>query len=136
MDTTLSPPRQERIDEVKLENGLSMTLFDCSRRVAADRWYVCLKARIPVQVQKSDLSEEELYREFIDWNKGDTVSLEIVKERNFIDEREKDEVFSGLKQELRDHCLAYLSNDKASSGIKKRWIERFLKERTWWKGQD
>jgi len=39
------------IDKVRLENGLTLELYDRSRRVAGDRWLVSFVARIDVEVK-------------------------------------------------------------------------------------
>ena len=40
------------IQRMKLDNGLTLEMFDLSRHVAGDRWLVSFEARIEVKVRR------------------------------------------------------------------------------------
>ena len=123
------------IEEIDLPNGLKVKFYDYSRRVAGDRWLVGLLVKIPIKVELSDFScfedGEELYKKFLEKH-GEEIDFQLEKERNFIDEREKDEVFSTLLATLKKHALTYMGHKNFAAGFKKRKIEEFKQRLTWW----
>lgn len=127
----------KEVERLELPNGLTVELWDYSRRLAGDRWLVGLLVKIPIEVVESDFSGLEggsaLFKEFTETNGGATIFFELQKERNFIDEREKDEVFSELLENLKKHALAYMGHKDFAAGFKKKKIEEFLERRNWWK---
>ena len=130
--------RMDVVKERRLANGLELTIYDASRRVAGDRWYVALVARIPVEVAEEDFQghEEpapELFKEFVEQEGAPRVVFEIKKERNFIDEREREAVFGKLLSELETHCLQYMANARFAQGIKRKRLQEFMERRKWWR---
>lgn len=101
------------ISTISLENGLTLEMFDQSRPVAGDRWLVSFEARIEVEVKPEYLTDKQMPNvsfEHIRAVLGDTVFYRYEKVRNFIDETEKDEVFSSLKEHFLSTNLGYLSS--------------------------
>ncbi|MBW1740015.1 MAG: hypothetical protein JRJ42_02640 [Deltaproteobacteria bacterium] len=101
------------IEKIRLENGLTLELYDLSRPVAGDRWLVSFVARIDVAVKPEYLENqgtEDFSLNEIKSAVGDRATYQYKKERNFIDETEKDEVFKGLKDRFLSISLGYLSN--------------------------
>jgi len=105
--------QEKLIDKIKLENGLTLELYDRSRRVAGDRWLVSLIARIEVEVRQEyfqgqhtpDLPFDDIRAEV-----GDKATYHHEKTRNFIAEAKKDEVFEGLKERFLAASLTYLAS--------------------------
>ena len=87
------------IEKIDLPNGLTVELYDCSRIVAGDRWFLKLFVRAPVEVTLdafSHLSDgDALFHEFLE-TRGGFVCFEEIFERNFIDNGEKDRLFLEL----------------------------------------
>ncbi len=103
----------KQIDKIKLENGLTMELYDCSRPVAGDRWLVSLAARIEVEVRpeyfegiNSPDDPLDAIREAV----GDKATYRHEKTRNFIAKTEKDDVFKLLKERFLAASIGYLSS--------------------------
>ena len=103
----------KQIDKIKLENGLTMELYDCSRPVAADRWLVSLVARIEVKVRPKyfegiNTPDDPLdaIREAV----GNKATYRHEKTRNFIAETENDDVFKQLKERFLAASIGYLSS--------------------------
>ncbi len=126
---------KKMIEEIRLENGLRVEFYDYSRKVAGDRWLIGLLVKIPMKVERSDFSAFEdadsLYNQFLEQN-GPEMSFQLQKERNFIDEREKSEVFSALLSNLKKHALSYMGHPEFSSSFKKKKIEEFKERLSWW----
>lgn len=104
---------EKLIDKIALENGLILELYDCSKRVAADRWLVCFIARIGIDMKQEHFEGEQtsdLPFDDIRTAVGDKVTYRYEKTRNFIAKTEKDEVFNGLKERFLKATLDYLSS--------------------------
>jgi hypothetical protein len=118
---------EKLVDKISLDNGLTLEIFDRSRPMAGDRWLVHFVARIEVAVKAeyfdgregSDVSFEAVRRAV-----GDRTAYSHEKKSNFIDEREKDNVFKALMDGFLDANLRYLSTpDFASKLILKKYRE-------------
>ncbi len=123
------------IEEIKLDNGLKVEFYDYSRKVAGDRWLIGLLVKIPMEVERADFNSFEdgdtLYEKFLEQH-GREIAFQLQKERNFIDEREKDEVFSALLANLKDHALSYMGHRDFSSNFKRKKIQEFKERLTWY----
>ena len=103
----------KQIDKIKLENGLTMELYDCSRPVAGDRWLVSLVARIEVEVRPEYFEGKHTPDDPLDAIQaalGDKATYRHEKTRNFIAETEKDDVFKLLKERFLAASTGYLSS--------------------------
>jgi len=108
------------IGEVRLENGLTLEMFDHSRHVAVDRWLVSFEARIEVKVKpeyfvgdsKTGISLEDV-RSLL----GEKVTYRYTKERNCVAETEREAVLKGLKERFLDTSLGYLSSPEFSGRL-------------------
>ncbi len=122
-------------ETVDLPNGLTVEFYDYSRKLAGDRWLVGLLVKIPMKVTRQDFEgfnePDGLFEKFISQN-GEEVSFQLKKERNFIDEKEKDEVFSQILENLKKHALSYMGHKDFSAGFKKKKIKEFEERLTWW----
>jgi hypothetical protein len=101
------------IDKIKLENGLTLEVYDRSRRVTGNRWLVSFVARIDVEVRPEYFESAQtqgLAFENIRAAVGEKVTYCHEKTRNFIADTEKDKVFRGLKERFLAASLGYLSN--------------------------
>jgi len=104
---------EKLINKIKLENGLTLELYDRSRRVTEDRWLVSFLACMEVGVQREYFEGQDLSNLSFDAIRktvGDKVTYRYEKTRNFIDESEKDEVLKGLKERFLSATLGYLSS--------------------------
>ncbi len=104
--------QEKLIDKITLENGLTLELFDRSRRVAGDRWLVRFVAHIDVEIRPEYFEGEhtrELSFEEIRAAVGEKATYSYEKQKNFVAEPEKDETVKGLKEDFLEATLAYLS---------------------------
>lgn len=105
--------KDKLIDEIKLENGLTLELYDRSKRVAGDRWLVSFVACIEVEVRQEYFEGQhapDLPFDDVRAAVGDKATYRHEKTRNFIAETMKDEVFEGLKERFLAASLTYLSS--------------------------
>lgn len=118
---------EERLIETKtLANGLEMSIYDASRKIAGDRWYVVLLARVVVPVREGFLGQGADAMDPADVQKalGETVVFEQRRERNFVDDNDKTAVFDNLYQTFLSGTGAYVAHpDFPIRFIKKRLSE-------------
>ncbi len=120
------------IKEIKLENGLTLKLYDRSRKISEDRWMVSLIAKVEIltgnvilnendckPVIDSGINADEIKKEL-----GDYVVFEQKRERNFVDQDVKDELFDSMCDSLTDSSVLYLSH----ADFPKRFVLKKLKE--------
>lgn len=110
METPAEKPLIERID---LKNGLKLELYDFSRPLAGDRWYVELKARIEIPVEERWFgSKHTLPADIVTLRKelGQQVVFEYHNKRNFISETEKESVFRQMCSNLKNNARNYYNH--------------------------
>ncbi len=123
---------EQPIEKIKLDNGLTLELYDRSRGVAGDRWLVCFVARLEVGLKQEyfkgpltpDVPFEDIRKAV-----GDKVHYHHEKTRNFIAEAKKDEVFRGLKERFLEANLVYLSSPAFPLKLILRQYQRALGQR-------
>lgn len=115
------------IEKIRLENGLTLEMFDHSRHVAGNRWLVSFGARVEVKVKpeyfvgdsKTGISIEDV-RALL----GEKAAYRYTKDRNFIAETEREAVLKDLKERFLDTNLGYVSSPE----FPRRLVHRKYKE--------
>ena len=103
---------EKLIDKITLENGLTLELFDRSRRIAEGRWLVSFVASIELEVKPEYFEGRHTIKipfEDIRTAVGEKATYSYEKQRNFVAETEKDEVLKGLRERFLEATLTYLS---------------------------
>jgi hypothetical protein len=114
------------ISQHPLANGLILELWDHSRPLVGDRWYVVLETRIAVPVRADTLpSELKALADQVVTALGNEIIFSRNEERNFISAAE----FPGLLQDMQDRILelapGYFGHpDFAGSFIRGKFAER------------
>ena len=109
------------IETITLKNGLNLELWDASRRVAADRWQVILKARIEIPVSDRWFGDATgLPAPLAEMRSalGERVCFEYQNMRNFVDAGEKEAVLNRMSVSLADNALRYYSHPDFAA----RWL--------------
>jgi hypothetical protein len=104
----------ELIESKELASGMVVTIEDASKRVAGDRWLVKIRceATIPVPQECIDeqVEEDDSLKAAVLARLGERLAFAVSKERNFVDDREKEAVLAGLVENVRKNMLTYLAN--------------------------
>ena len=104
MDTSL-------LRKIDLECGLELEIFEISRKLAGDRWYVGFIARIEIPITylagHTDSSEVDI--EKMKDTLGETIRFEQKRDRHYIDEKEKDSLLNDLIDNFLEITLPYFS---------------------------
>jgi hypothetical protein len=120
------------IQKLPLANGLTVGLFDASRKIAGDRWQVTLLARMEIPVDAVYLNAPDLPNALeIKQVLGENVIFEVKKQRNFIGEPEKQQVFDNMKDTFINISLPYLSHPEFPKRHIARQFAEFKKRRSW-----
>jgi len=106
----------EIIDEQQLANGMTVKVYDQSKKIAGDRWLVKIfcEATIPVaedffsRLAEADTALLSAVREKM----AGFMSFGVAKEKNFIDAAEKDSALRAMVEQVSANMLAYLANQK------------------------
>ena len=101
------------IKTIELSNGLKLDFYDISRKLAGDRWYVGVIARIDIPLIDSLLTNQHLSHYSVEElmkTLGESVRFQQKRERHYIDEREKDDLLNSLMNSFINRTLNYLSH--------------------------
>lgn len=120
---------------MELPNGLRLEFWDESRPVAGDRWYVGLRAVVPVRIPLERTSHNSgegilMMREAL----GEEACYQRLMERHFIPREEVPSALGEMKENFLANSLGYLSHEQ----FPKRFLvakSRELEKRKAW-GED
>ncbi len=121
--------------KIDLKSGLELEIYDLSRKLAGDRWYVGFIARVEIPISflegYADLAE-------IDMEKmkdvlGETVRFEQKQDRNFIDEKEKDTLLNTLIDDFLASTLPYFSEKEFAKKYTLTAYKKKLEKASWYK---
>jgi hypothetical protein len=120
-------------EKIDLENGLELNLYDGSKKIAGDRWYLSLIAKVEISVENALLKRAELEipaPELILTALGPIVFFEKKLDRNFVDSDKRDAAFQSLRDSFIDSVAKYLSHpDFPAKLILKRYNEHLEKQK-------
>jgi hypothetical protein len=127
---------EKRIKTVELRNGLRLELLDTSRKITGNRWQVVLTISINIPVRmlsKDDSGQAELHVEEIVSSLGESVIFEQKKERNFIDENQKDDVLNEMVDSFVNSSIDYVSNPDFPKRYIMRQHRENLRRKSWYR---
>jgi hypothetical protein len=126
---------QTFIKSIELSNGLKLDFYDISRKLAGDRWYVGLIARIDIPLIDSLLTNQHLSHysaEEIRNTLGESVRFQQKRERHYIDEREKDDLLNDLMDSFIKRTLNYLSLPDFPGKYILKEFQTYRKRKIWY----
>lgn len=101
------------IGKVAIDGNITLELWDKSRVLAGDRYYVCLEARGGIPFTMEDLNgiqdSEKVYKVLRELY-GEHIPYVYVQERHFIAEGEKEKVMDGFLENFYKNKLPYMRN--------------------------
>ena len=117
---------------IDLENGCRLELADLSRKLVGDRWVVTLEARLQVPVQRSFLEQAgEETGDFDDISRvlGEEVVYVQRKEKVFVEDGEREAVFTALCLQFEEGPLGYLTNPRFPGRLLRKQYEEKVRRR-------
>ena len=128
MDTSL-------LRKIDLENGLELGIYNISRKLAGDRWYVGFIARVEIPITflagNGDSSEVDI--EKMKAVLGETVRFEQKSDRHYIDEKEKDAMLNGLIDDFLASTLPYFSQKDFAKKYALKAYKKKVEKESWYK---
>ena len=125
---------QTLIKTMELSNGLKLDFYDISRKLAGDRWYVGIIARIDIPLTDSLLTNQPLSNHSVTEIRnalGEVVRFQQKRERHYIDERKKDMLLLGLMDSFIKSTLNYFSHPEFPNKYVLKEFQAYLKRQTW-----
>ena len=111
-----------------LKNGLTLRFLDESKKIAGDRWYVCVQVSIKIPVEKkwfADYPMDDAQFNQITRVLGNEVVFRQKKERNFISDEVKTQVVNEIRESTMETGLTYFGSDAfAAKFILKAYADR------------
>ena len=126
---------EKLVKTINLKNGLNLDILDSSRKIAGDRWQVVMTVRMDIPVKMLAPANGEhtvLNVDEVISLLGENAQFEQKKERNFIDENRKDDVFNNLIDSFSYHSIDYVSNPDFPKRCILRQYKEQLKKRSWY----
>ena len=121
------PAEGRLLQEIQLDNGLTIYFHDQSKAIVGNRWQLTLKITVPMVVKEEYFSEcsdpRGAFHEFTAAF-GSTVDFALEKVRNFVGDNEAAVVMEQMTQEFLESNRAYISNAKfPGKFILKKYIQ-------------
>lgn len=113
-----------------LPNGITVTFYDLSRKVAADRWLVKVKCEADFEVGEqlfASLNDAKL-AVALQEDGANRMRHQLFRERNFIDAREKDAVLHDLFTKLHENAITYMGSELFLRRLFEKKVEAFTLE--------
>jgi len=105
---------QKPMESVEMGNRCRLDIYDKSVKMAADRWKVRLVAQLVVPVDERffvDGLEMPASLEELRLSMGSEIVFEMVKERVFVDDRDRAAVFEALQDTFKKDSMPYLARN-------------------------
>ncbi|PMP68038.1 MAG: hypothetical protein C0190_02170 [Thermodesulfobacterium geofontis] len=118
------------VEKIELENGLTLEIWNYSRKLAGDRWLVGFLAQIGITPSESDFSNSEYYKKFLEKTDG-KVYYRYRKERHFVPEDSVATIYSNIKENFLKAALPYLSHPDFKERLLKHEVKQFEKQIDW-----
>jgi hypothetical protein len=123
---------EKLIGTFSLENDLSISFYDGSKKIAGDRWQVNLTARIQIltdQVQFTRMDPEK--RSEIIQEVGKQIQYEKKLIRNFVAEKQKEETVTALYKSFLQITRPYFSHRQFAERFILKTYADSLEKRKW-----
>jgi hypothetical protein len=99
----------EVIETINLSNGLTLTISDSSRRIAADTIKVEVTFQVKIEVLESFFASSGDYLKVKNAS-GDELTYEHKMERSFVNDKDEESVRTELLDTFKNNSLHYLSS--------------------------
>lgn len=130
---------QSLMKRMELSNGLKLDFYDISRKLAGDRWYVGMVARIDIPLTDWLLTNQLLSNYSVEEVRnalGETVRFQEKRERHYIDEREKDPLLQIMMDSFIKSTLNYYSHSDFPVKYVLKEFKAHLKQQAWRRNDD
>jgi hypothetical protein len=102
------------VEEIRLSNDLIVEIWDESREIAEDTTLVRLNIKTKIDIKEEYFDDPE-HCEQVKKVFGSEPYFEYVKERTFVNKKDKDKVFKELLDDFKKDSLPYIARPHFSS---------------------
>ncbi len=124
--------KPELIDQKILPNGMTLSFRDVSKKMAGDRWLVKLKCEATLPLIESYFSRISLddpdFLIFLRERLAGNLSYVVIKERTFVDENDKDNIYQDMLTELQESTVSYIGSSLFPQKLFESHFEKLKKE--------
>lgn len=122
------------IETVYLGEGITVKIFDASKKLPADRWQITLTARleIPVETLYREKPEKFPPAEDLRATLGDPLIYEHKDVRQFIDANEKPAVFESLRKTFTERVLPHIAKPRFHVNYAAKKYKEYTRQQTWY----
>lgn len=115
------------LESMVLANGLKVTFYDLSKNIAADRWLIKVKCQSALAVPDEwfDAVDDAEMASAMKRDWAHTVIHTLCRERNFIDEKEKDRILQELVKQLWENVHAYMGGELFARRLFEKKVAEF-----------
>lgn len=124
--------KKKKIKTITLNNGETLEVFDASKKVAGDSWFVNVLFRVQIDVTKAHFSEADLEKyEFneIQSALGDCIIFEVARERKFILDSKKNQLIEHFIDDYLKNTYSYIAKPEFPKKFILKKYSEFLRER-------
>lgn len=118
----------------ELANGVTITYVDESKKIAADRWLVKLRCRATVPLQGwmwDAMVGEDPRTVFCRERLAEGLLHEVVMERNFIDQSERERLITEMIATFEESVLGYIARETFVGQLFTRKLHEATEEYGW-----
>lgn len=121
---------EEILLQTTFANGIRVTLSDCSRRVAADRWLIKIRCSAVAPFSSSSLAglDDPRLAAALDEKFGGGIEYRLQRERNFVDEQEREAVRDEMVRQLEENAFGYMADAGFPVRLAVKKIEEFRRK--------
>ena len=122
------------IETVYLDEGITVKIFDASKKLPADRWQITLAARleIPIEALYREKPEKLPPAEDLRAALDDPLIYEHKDVRQFIDANEKTTVFESLRKNFTERVLPHIAKPRFHVNYAAMTYREYTKRQTWY----
>ncbi|MEW6518799.1 MAG: hypothetical protein AB1461_05245 [Thermodesulfobacteriota bacterium] len=115
------------LESMVLANGLKVMFYDLSKNIAADRWLIKVKCEAVLAVPDEwfDAVDDAEMASAMQQDCAQTVVHAVCRERNFIDEKDKDRILHELFKQLLANARTYMAGELFARKLFAKKVDEF-----------
>jgi hypothetical protein len=124
---------EKMIHQLEFDNGLTLQLIERSKKMALDRYFVSLIARMTIPVEGKwfgQSAQAEHQAQNIASALGQSLVFEKKLDRNFVDEEEKERIVFDFCHSIKSNLARYYSHPDFPKKFILKQYEAFLKRKS------
>jgi len=122
------------LQQIELDNGLTMFLHDQSKPIVGNRWQLKLQITVPIIIKAEYFAKcedpQQAFRELTD-ALGSTLQFTLEKVRNFVDESKFAELMEQMTRDFLQSSQAYIASVNFAEKFTLKKYAEWKEEEIW-----